>query len=104
MNRINLFLILRLDLRSSNKDIALQNLSIYYTWKNIREQCKSNKLKIIVPTKNDEFQLPDAFYSVSDIQDYIECIIKKHKTLKKIPPVNVYINRINNRLLFKMKD
>ena len=85
MNRINLFLILRLDLRSSNKDIALQNLSIYYTWKNIREQCKNNKLKIIVPTKNDEFQLPDAFYSVSDIQDYIECIIKKQKTLKKNP-------------------
>ena len=44
------------------------------------------------------------FYSVSDIQDYIEYIIKKHEILTAIPPIHVYINRINNRLLFKIKD
>ena len=60
----------RLDLRSSNKYFALQNLSIYYTWKNIRKQYKNNKLKIIAPTWNDEFELSDGSYSVSDIQDY----------------------------------
>ena len=63
----------RLDLRSSSKHVVLQNLSIYYTWKNIRKQFKNNKLKTIVPTWNDEFELPDGSYSVSDIQDYIEC-------------------------------
>ena len=69
----------RLDLRSSDKHAALQNLSIYYKWKNIRKQYKNNKLKIIVPTYNDEFELPDGSYSVSDIEDYIEFIIKKMK-------------------------
>ena len=65
----------RLDLRSSGKHVALQNLSIYYTWKNIRKWYKSNKLNIIVPTWNDEFELPYGSYSVSDIQDYIEFYI-----------------------------
>ena len=61
-------------------------------------------MKILAPTWNDEFELPDGFYSVSDIQDYIEYIIKKHKTVTAIPPIHVYINRINNRLVFKIKD
>ena len=71
---------------------------------NIRKQYKNNKLKIIVPTRNDKFELPDRSYSVSDIQDYFEFIIKKHETLTKIPPIHVYINRINIWLVFKIKD
>ena len=94
----------RLDLKSSNKNVALQNLSIYYTWKNIRKQYKNNKLKITAPTWNDEFELPDGSYSVSDVQGYIEFIIKKHETLTAIPSIHVYINKINNRLVFKIKD
>ena len=90
----------RLDLRSSNKHITLQNLSIYY----IRKQFKNNKLKAIVPTWNNEFELPDGFYFVSDIQGYFEFIIKKHEILTKIPPIHVYIDRINNGLVFKIKD
>ena len=93
----------RLDLRSSNKHVALQNLSIYHTRKNIRKQYKNNKLKIIAPTWNYEFELTDGSYSVSDIQDYIEYIIKKNETLTTIPPIHVYINIINNRLVFKIK-
>ena len=65
----------RLDLRSSNKHVALQNLSIYYTWKNIGQQYKNNKLKIIAPTWNDEFELPelpDGSYLLLNIQGYIE--------------------------------
>ena len=69
----------RLDLRNSDKDVALRNLSIYYTWKNIRKQYRNKKLKIIAPTWNAEFELPDGSYSVSDIQDYIEFIIKNMK-------------------------
>ena len=94
----------RLDLRSSKKHVALQNLSIYYTWKNIRKQYKNSKLKLIAPTWNDEFELPDCSYSVSDIQNYIKYIIKKNETLRAISPIYVYINRINNRLVFKIKD
>ena len=93
-----------LDLRSLNKHVALENLYIYYTWKNIRKQYKSNELKIIAPTWNDEFELLDCSYSVSDIQNYIEFIIEKHETLTTIPPIHVYINRINNRSVFKIKD
>ena len=69
-----------------------------------KKQYKNTKLKIIVPTWNDKFELPDGFYSVSDIQDYIEYIIKNLGTLTTIPPINVYINRINNGLVFKIKD
>ena len=72
-------------------------------WKNIKKTVKNNKLKIISPTWN-EFSLPDGSYSVSDIQDYIKYIIKKHEILTTIPPIHVHINRINNRLVFKIKD
>ena len=91
----------RLDLKNSNKHIALQNLSIYYMQKNIRKQYKNNRLKIIAPRWNDEFELSDGSYSVSDIQDYI---IKKHETLTTIPSIHVYINMINNTLVFRIKD
>ena len=68
----------RLDLRKPNKHVALQNFFIYYTWENIRKQHKNNRLKLIVSIRNDEFELPDGSYSVSDIRDYIEYIIKNH--------------------------
>ena len=61
-----------LDLNSSNKYLALQKWSIYYTWRKIRKQYKNNKLKITAPTWNDKFELADGSYSLSDIQDYIE--------------------------------
>ena len=69
----------RWDLTSSNKHFALQNLSVYCIWKNIRKQWKNNKLKIIAPTWNDEFKLPNGSYSVSYIQGYVEYIIKNTK-------------------------
>ena len=93
-----------LNLRSSDKHIALQNLSIHYSWKNIRKQYKNEKLKIIAPTWNDEYELLDGSYSVSDIQDYIEYIIKNHKALTTISPIHVYISRINSRSVFEIKD
>ena len=79
----------RIDLRSSDKHVSLKNLPIYYTWKNIRKQYKNSKLKIITPTWNDEFELPGGSYCVSDIQDYLEFIIKKHETFTAIPPIHV---------------
>ena len=59
----------KLDLRISEEVIALSNLSIYYTWKNIKSSCNNNRFKISGPTWNEEFKLPDGSYSVSDIQD-----------------------------------
>ena len=59
----------RLDLRRGEKIIALSNLSIYYTWKNIKSSYNNNKFKISAPTWNDKFELPDGLYSVSNIQD-----------------------------------
>ena len=66
----------KLDLRLGEKVIALSNLSIYYTWKNIKSSYNNNKFKISTSTWNDEFELPDGSYSVSDIQDYFEYILK----------------------------
>ena len=68
----------KLDLRRSENRIALSNLSIYYTWKNIKSSYNNNKFKISAPTWNDKFELPDGSYSVSDIQGYFEYILKKH--------------------------
>ena len=68
----------KLDLKRGEKGIAISNLSIYYTWKNIKSTYNNNKFKISAPTWNDEFELPDGSYSVSDIQDYFEYILEKH--------------------------
>ena len=68
----------------NNKNIGLVNLSIYYTWKNIKSAYNNNKFKISAPAWNDEFELPDGSYSISDTQDYFEFIIKKHETLAAI--------------------
>ena len=57
----------KLDLRIGEKSIALSNLSIYYTWNNIKSSCNNNKFKISAPTWNDEFELPDGSYFISDI-------------------------------------
>ena len=68
----------KLDWRISKKVITLSNLSIYYTCKNIKSSYNNNKLKISAPTWIDELELTDGSYSVSDIQDYFEYILKKH--------------------------
>ena len=76
-HRLLLNLTNKINLQRSNKYLALSNLSIYYTWKNIKKSCKKNKFKISAPSWNEEFELPDGSYSVSDIQDYFEYILKK---------------------------
>ena len=66
------------NLKRSDKYVGLSNLSISYTWKNIKESHKSNNFKISAPTSNEEFALPDWSYSISDIQKYFEYILEKH--------------------------
>ena len=93
----------KLNLKNPHKNMALANLSIYYTWKNIKSANNNNKFKIYAPTWNDEFDLPDGSCSTADIQDYFEFIIKKHETLAENPPVQIYPNKIKNRIVFKVK-
>ena len=66
----------KLDLTVGEKTTALSILSTYYTWKNIKSSYNNNKFKISAPTWNYKFELPDGSYSVSDIQDYFEYILK----------------------------
>ena len=94
----------KLNLRLGEKVIALSNLSIYYTWRNIKSSYNNNKFKISAPTWNDEFELPDGSYSISDIQDYFEYILKKHGEDIDKPSVQIYVNKIENRITFKIKD
>ena len=67
----------KIDLRWKNEYITLSNLSTYYAWKNLKKSYKNNKFKISAPTWNKEFELPDGSYSISDIQDYFNYILKK---------------------------
>ena len=93
----------KLDLRKGEKINALSNLSIYYTWKNIKNSYNNNKFKISAPTWNDKFELPDGLYSVSDIQDYFEYILKSHGENINNPSVRIYKNKAENRITFKIK-
>ena len=94
----------KLDLRLGEKVIALSNLSIYYTWRNIKSSYNNNKFKISAPTWNDEFEWPDGSYSVSDIQNYLNTLKKKHGENTNKPWVEIYVNKIENRITFKIRD
>ena len=83
--------------------MAVGNLSIYYTWKNVKSTYSNNKFKISAPTWNKTFDLPDGLYNISEIQNYIEYIIKKHETIGETAPILIYANTINNRIVFKKK-
>ena len=91
----------KLDLRIGEKIIALSNLSIYYTWKNIKSSYNNNKFKISAPAWNDKFELPGGWYSVSDIRDYFQYNLKKHGENTDKPSVHIYVNKIENRITFK---
>ena len=101
---LKLKLIDKLDLRLDKKVVTISNLSIYYTWKNVKDIYNNNKFKMSAPTWNKEFKLPDGSYSVSDIQDYFEYIIKKHDEDIDKPSVTIYVNEIENRVRFKIKN
>ena len=126
----------KLDLRIGEKVIAFSNPSIHYTRGNIKSSYNNNKMKISAPPVNDEFELPDGSYSVSDIQDQhgminlnhsrstwndtfklpdgsysvsdiqdsFEYILKKHGEDIDKPSVQIYVNIIENRVTFKIKN
>ena len=94
----------KLDLRRGKKSVDLSNLSIYYTWKNIKSSYNNNKFKISPPTWSDEFKSPVGSYSKSDIQDYFEYILKKHSENIDNPSIRIYVNKVENRITFKIKN
>ena len=93
----------KIDLRSE-KIVALSNLSIYHTWKNIKSLYNNNKFKISAPTWSEEFNLPDGSCSIPDIQDYFKYSLKKHGENIDNPSIIIYINKIENRITFKIKN
>ena len=94
----------KLDLRIGEKTIALSNLSIYYKRRNTKSSYNSNKVKISAPTWNEKLELPDGSYSVSDIQYYFEYILKKQGEDIDKPLGQLYVNKIENRVTFKIKN
>ena len=89
-------------LQISDKSVALSNLSIYYTWKNIKISYKNNNFKISAPTLNEEFKLSDWSNYASDIKDFFECMIKKHEIVTDNPSILLYVNKIENIITFKI--
>ena len=106
-DRVNLSILLNLldkiNIKRSDKYVALSNLSIYYAWKNIKKSFKNNKFKRSAPTWNNKSELLDGLYSVSDIQDYFEYILKKHGEETDNPSIRIYVNKIENRIKFEIK-
>ena len=100
--RFTLSLADKLNLKDTSKNMALANLSIYYTWKNIKLAYNNNKFKISAPTWNDTFELSDGSFCIADVQYYFEFIIKKHETLTENPPLKIYSNKIKNRIVFNI--
>ena len=69
----------------------------------IKKSYKNNKFKISAPTWNEEFELLDGSYSISDIQDYFEYILRKHGEKTVNPSIKIYTNKMENRITFKIK-
>ena len=99
-HRLLLNLTDKINLKSSDKYVALSNLNIHNKWK---KSYKNKKFKILAATCNEEFELPDGSYSVSDIQDYFEYILKRHEEKNDNSSIMIYVNKIENRIRFKIK-
>ena len=94
----------KLDLRRGQKSVPLSNISIYYTWKNIKSSYNNNKFKVSASPWSEEFILPNGSYSISDIADYFEYILKKSSENVDNLSIKIYVNKIENRVTFKIKN
>ena len=93
----------KLNLKNPKKIIVFVNLIFITLGKTLNQNKNNNKFKISAPTWNETFDLPDGSYSIDDIEDYFEFIIKKHETLTEDPTIEIYPNGIKNRIVFKIK-
>ena len=103
-HRFKYNLIDKLDFKNPNKNMALANLSIYYTWKNIKSIYNNNKFKISAPTWNETFDLLYGLYNIPAIQNFIKYVIKKLETIADTAPILIYANKTSNRIVFKIKS
>ena len=104
VHRFKLDLTDKISLENPNKNLALADLSIYYTWKNIKSTGNNNKFKISAPSSNDTFDLPDGPYSIADIQDYFEFIITKLETLTEmLTPETMRLLGSTKKMFMQMK-
>ena len=103
-HRFKLNLADKRNLKNPNKNVALADLSIYYTWKNIKTEYNNKFKSNVWFTWCETFDLPDSSYTIDDIQDYFEFIIKKHETVTDNPSIKIYSNKIKNRNAFKIKN
>ena len=83
--------------------LRYQTLALTIHGKKKKESYKNNNFKISAPTWNEEFELPDGSYSVSDIQNYFKHILKKHETVTDNPSKMIHIDKIEKRIMFKIK-
>ena len=93
----------KLYLRRSEKNVALSNLSIYYTWKNIKSLYNNDKFKISTPTWNDKFLKTRWVTFCIRYSIYFEYILKKHNEKIDKPSIRIYVNKIENSTTFKIK-
>ena len=98
LHRLLLNLLDKINLKRSDRYVALSNLSIYYTWKNIKKSYKKNKFKISAPAWNEELELPDTRYS-----RLFSIYLKKHETVTDNLSIKMCVNKIENRITFKIK-
>ena len=92
----------KINLKKSDKYIALSNFSVYYTWKNIRKSYKNNKFKISTPTWNGTFELPDGLILYQIFKIIFNKSWKKNVEKTYNPLIRIYINKIRNRITFKI--
>ena len=102
-HRLLHYILEKTNLKRNDKYVALLNLSIHYKWKNIKKSYKKSKFKISAPTWYEDFELPDGSYSMSDIKDNFNYIIKKYETVTDNSPIRIYVNKVESRITFRIK-
>ena len=92
-HRLLLILSDKINFKRKDKCVALSNLSIYYTWRDIKNSYKNNKFKISAATWNEEFELLDRSYSVSNYKEHFKQFLKKHKTVTGNASIMIFVNK-----------
>ena len=100
-HRYRLNLSSKINLKQPRKYVALANLSMYYTWKNVTKAHNNGKFTISAPTWSETFELPEGSYNIADINDYFRYIVQKH-TKDHEKDIEIFANRVKNRVSFKL--
>ena len=102
--RFRLDLTDKLNLKNPKKKYGFSKLKYLLHLESIKREYNNNKFKTSAPNWNETFDLPDGSDSIDDIQDYFEFIIKKYETLSENPSVQIYLNKLKYRIVYKIKN